>query len=402
MKDTFILSGICIFMTLMMLLPILVIVFLQLRKKGLVKIDLRRGPTLKRLLLILAVIVVGLGIFAVAGEYIEDSSAYQDGVQACEEGNYLTAVDHFDRIIYSSRFADIGGFVKKAAEEKVSCFDRMAASSKQDGDYGMALVAYAGLITSSDDETIFESSGSEIAIIFTENDPASLANLELCDRIDILVEASLIPQPDTNLPPLYLACGQLYLAEGSDYDSAIATYQIVIDQYADSEEASIVVEELAATYYAASVDSGEYGASLIRESWEQVCKGEPATSPAVGLAENEPGKVWFGGSEFKLPSELVATSPGQFHYAVCVERGVEIIETCLYSGGKSISRGRHRLSVQVRDVRNGEIVEEKSFLGSSPRGCPQTISQAYNLRGNYPSDSLAFNWVMENLNRIIQ
>jgi len=142
MKDTFVLSGICIFMVFMMALPILVIVFLQLRKRGLINIDLRRGPTLKRLLLVLAVIVVGLGIFALAGEYVKDSSAYRDGVQACQEGNYLTAVGAFDRVIYASRFAEIGNFVEKAREEKVSCFDQMAESSKRDGACGIRRLDY--------------------------------------------------------------------------------------------------------------------------------------------------------------------------------------------------------------------------------------------------------------------
>ncbi|MEJ2568953.1 MAG: hypothetical protein P8Y98_00280 [Anaerolineales bacterium] len=402
MKDTFVLSGLCIFISLLMLSPLLVIGFLLLRKKRLINVKFPRGGNLKRLFLILGMIVLGIGVFAVVAEYLQDASTFRKGLQACQSGNFLTAVDDYDGIIYTSRFTDIGNFVNKAMEEKVSCFEQMAASSKQDGDLGMALVAYLGLIGTSDDEAIIESSGSEIETILIENDPADLANLELCDSIELLSEGQWVPQPATRLPPVYLACGQVYLQEGEDYQSAIETYQFVMDRYPYSEEASLAADELESTIYASSLDTGEYGKSLIRESWEAVCNGKPAISPAVGLSDREFGKLWFGGSEFELPSDMQAASPGEFQYAICVERGVEIIETCIYAGGTSVSRGRHWLKVSIRDVLTAEIVKTRTFSGSDPRGCPQSISQGYNLNGSRPSDSLAFDWVMENLRGIVR
>ncbi len=401
MKDTFILSGLCISIALMMLLPILVIVLIQLRKQGRLNIDLRRGRSLKRLLLILAVVVVGIGVFAVAAEYVQDSSAYRKGVQACQAEDFLTAVDFFDRIIFNSRFTDIGKFLDKASDEKVSCFDQMAAVSKTNGDYGMALVAYAGLIASSADQSVFESARTEVETIFTQNDPASLANIEICELIDILKEQSVVPQQETTLPPLYLACGRIYLQEREDFKAAIDTYQLLIDQYPDSEAASSAAEELEATYYAASLDTGEYGKSLIRDSWAQVCDSEPATSPAVGLVQSEPGKAWFGGSEFELPGAVQASSPGQFHYAICIERGVKVIESCFYSGGVTSSRGKHWLSVDVRDTRTTEVISAQTFFGSNPRDCPKTVTEGYKLTGSNPSNSSAFDWVMEILDGII-
>ncbi|MEJ2561534.1 MAG: hypothetical protein P8Z42_02485, partial [Anaerolineales bacterium] len=77
MKDTFVLSGLCIFISLLMLSPLLVIGFLLLRKKGLINVKFPRGGNLKRLFLILGMIVLGIGVFAVVAEYLQDASTFR-------------------------------------------------------------------------------------------------------------------------------------------------------------------------------------------------------------------------------------------------------------------------------------------------------------------------------------
>ena len=195
---------------------------------------------------------------------------------------------------------------------------------------------------------------------------------------------------------------------------AIRTYQTVIDEYPDTRPATTIRVEVGKTYnewggqlhsqrkfseamekflvnqevstdpdviaaaeegyeealWGLSQASTGEGKEILEQALPTVCDGKPAESPAVGLAEDEPGKALFGGSQFQLPSAMKATSPGHFRYAVCLETGTSVLQRCPYTGGHTLVRQRKWWRVRVRDTRTARVVADRTFYGSSPGSCP--------------------------------
>ena len=52
----------------------------------------------------------------------------------------------------------------------------------------------------------------------------------MCKQIDQLLTNDLVPQPDTNLPPVYFACGQLYEKSGT-FPFGIDYYEKFLSEY---------------------------------------------------------------------------------------------------------------------------------------------------------------------------
>ena len=156
-----------------------------------------------------------------------------------------------------------------------------------------------------------------------------------------------------------------------------------------------------------SQDSTGEGREVLQQALEEVCAGHPASSPAVGLAEEEPGKALVcGGSDLNLPAELRAAKPGHFRYVVSVEEGASTVERCDYTHlgctgwfcptTNVLVRQREWWRVRVRDTRTARVVADRTFYGPYPRACQQTETfsgyEKY-VTGGPPSTSDVLGWL---------
>jgi len=230
------------------------------------------------------------------------------------------------------------------------------------------------------------------------------------------------------------------LREADLYLAAIGKYQTVASKYPDTEAASSVQIEIGWTYndwgkylhsqrkyieamqkfteaseatsdpdaiaaaeagyeealWGLSQDTSSDGRQVMEQALAEVCDGDPASSPAVGLAEDEPSKALFDGSEFTLPSDLRATSPGHFRYAVCLETGTSVVERCPYTGGHTLVRQRRWWRVNVYDTLTARRVTYSTFYGSWPAACPfsRVFSSSTDYwTGDHPSADPVITWL---------
>ncbi|MFO7943976.1 MAG: outer membrane protein assembly factor BamD [Anaerolineales bacterium] len=134
-----------------------------------------------------------------------------------------------------------------------------------------------------------------------------------------------------------------------------------------------------------SQDKGSEGEQVMEEALDEVCDGDPASSPAVGLAENEAGKALACSSMYSLPSDLQASHPGHLKYVVTRQEGAQTIETCSYTGGHTLYRKQKYWTISVGRTDNGKFFS-KTFYGSMPAGCQQTERFWGKTKTKYGSD----------------
>ena len=118
-------------------------------------------------------------------------------------------------------------------------------------------------------------------------------------------------------------------------------------------------------------DTGSAGAQIVKDAFATACDGNPASSPAVGSAENEPGKALACSSDpsIRLPQDLKAEYPGHFQYVVSASEGYKTIQTCRYQGGRSVIRQQQYWIITVRSTITGKVYSSKYFYGSMPAKC---------------------------------
>jgi len=134
-----------------------------------------------------------------------------------------------------------------------------------------------------------------------------------------------------------------------------------------------------------SQDRGSEGEQVMEEALDEVCDGDPASSPAVGLAENETGKALACSSMYVLPSDLQARYPGHFKFVVTRQEGAKTIQTCPYTAGHTLYRKQKYWTISVGRTDNGKFFS-KTFYGSMPEGCQQTERFWGKTKTKYGSD----------------
>ncbi len=207
----------------------------------------RKGISYGRLILILAIIVVGYS----AIRYFIDRNNYKNGHQAYQQAECAVAITHFEKIINGWRLVDIGEYPALAQQEKAECIPfQTAVDRQQAGDFSMALVAYTDFVTNYSSSVLAEVARNKSKSLFEQAKPLALANLESCERLDSLLEKELIPQRDINLPLFYLACGQVYDKFNNYQQESFGIHESLLTEYpshslAGQAEASLFANPVA-------------------------------------------------------------------------------------------------------------------------------------------------------------
>jgi hypothetical protein len=203
----------------------------------------RRGVS-SVIILIMVIVIVPVGFSLV--RYLMDRGTYQEAHRAYLRANCAAAVGGFDSIIDAWRLAEIGKYVALAKQEKGECMAFSVAVNTQQAEHlGQILMAYLNFVTAYDDSVLVAAVLERNKIMFEQSQPAALANQETCQRLDALLEKGLIPYQDSNLPPFYLACGQIYTEIGSQQDS-FAMYKAFLTEYPDHAQVREAVTSILA------------------------------------------------------------------------------------------------------------------------------------------------------------
>ena len=179
--------------------------------------------------------LIGFFVFAIVGfvavGYFIDSNNYNKGHQAYQQADCVAAIGQFDSVINGWRLVDLGGFPALAQQEKAECLlFQTAVEQQQAGDASAALVAYSNFITAYSSSVLVEPARNRSASLFEQAGPAALASQESCQKTDFLLASNMIPQRDVNLPPFYLACGQVY-DSFDDLQGSFDMYGTLLTEY---------------------------------------------------------------------------------------------------------------------------------------------------------------------------
>ena len=348
----------------------------------------------------------------VLGEYADTPAATGARAAAAETyaewatqlrvaGDYEVAIEKYQLI--SGEYSDTPAAVE-AREPAAGTYAEWAAQLRESGDYGAAIEKYDTVDSEYPDTPAAAEVKEQEAVAGTYAEwAAELRETGLYATAITKYQTILSEHPDTQ-PAMtaQAAIGGAYNDWGRQLHSQ-RKYIEAMDRFALTKEATDDPDVVAAAeegydeaLWGLSQDRTGEGKKVMEQALPGVCDGEPADSPAVGLAEDEPGKALFDGSEFKLPSDLKATSPGHFRYAVCLEKGTSVVQRCPYTGAHTLVRQRRWWRVRVRDTRTARVVANRTFNGPSPAACPFSRSFWGTVdysTGNSPSSDQVIGWL---------
>ncbi len=373
------------------------------------------------LLCIMILVTVGFGVYQAS----LDQREFAAGMDAYRATDCRTAMQHFNRItgfrLLPLSSADLAIAQARTTECGLLIF---AENSQMQARYAETLAAYEaylrlypqGIFWPKLQETIVESYKQWATQLWTDGQyQDAIQTYQLI--LDKYPDSSTGKQATTLIAEVY-GDWAIQLWTDSQYEQATETYQILLSQYPDTSRGRQAADLIAQVYnawgghlhtqqdyltamdkfnqaqtlavnpetlataqqgydealWALSQDTGPLGKRIIQETWIMICQGQPATSPAVGLARDESGRLWFGESALSLPDDLRAINPGHFRFSVCLEEGVKEIERCEYGfiGQGIVIRQQSWWRVTLRDTRTATVVHQNTFNGSQPPRCVST------------------------------
>jgi tetratricopeptide (TPR) repeat protein len=195
--------------------------------------------------LVLTMAIAAGGIFIY--QSVSDRTAYEQGEAAYQAADCSTAVKQFERFIGRDRLIDTNDLVARAKAKRAECqaFQTIVAQQKQSNP-AAKLIAAANFVSNYPDSRFVKQVQQQIPTLFEQVQPTEIAQPTVCDRLKVLQQQNLIPQPNRNLPLLYHACGQAYVDAGN-YAGAIALYERFLQDYPQHELIPEVKSALAKT-----------------------------------------------------------------------------------------------------------------------------------------------------------
>jgi tetratricopeptide (TPR) repeat protein len=376
---------------------------------------------------------------AVAETYVEWAGQLQ------EVGNYDQAIANY-RVILSVYPDTAAG--EQAPQTAAQLYAEWADQLRESGQYDQAVANYQAILSDFPDTPSGALASRAVAEAYAE----WAMQLREADEYEAAIEkyrtiASVYPNTPAGATAA-LATAQTY-AEWAAFDraaeryaAAIEKYETLLEQYPNTALASTALVAIGQTYnewgkqlytqrkytqametytqtrqitndagviaaaeegfyqalYGLSQDGSGEGRQLMDQTLTMVCAGEPALSPAVGLAQDEAGRALFGGDEFALPGGLEATKPANLSYAICLESGTSVLQNCPYTGGFTLVRQRRWWRLLVRDTGSALVVADRTFYGAQPEPCPLWRSFASEMdysTGGDPAADEVITWLQD-------
>ncbi|MBU0705375.1 MAG: tetratricopeptide repeat protein [Chloroflexi bacterium] len=359
----------------------------------------------------------------VASDYPETSAGAQAptltaetyaewAAQLQEAGEYDEAIEKYEVILNEYPDTPAG---EEATTLVAAAYAEWAVNLRETGDYEEAVEKYEIILDEYPDAQAATGLEETVAQIYAEW-ATQLRERAVYSAAIAKYRAILSQYPNTApAGAAQVEIGQTYNEWGRQLTSQ-REYAEAIDRFAQAKEATddpgviaAAEEGYAEALWGLSQDTTGKGRAVMEQALLEVCDGDPATSPAIGLAEEEPGRALVCGSvDFSLPADLKAAKPGHFRYAVSVDQSSTTVQRCNYTSLGCIGwtcqtvgtvvRKRHLWSVSVRDTLTARVVGERSFYGSQPDACPSTATffftgQETSKFGSSPSTDEIISWL---------
>lgn len=165
-------------------------------------------------------------------------------------------------------------------------------------------------------------------------------------------------------------------------------------------------------------DDGHDGQMVLEEAIAQLCMGEAATHPSIGIFSEEEGKFalcytqvtgefdgiefdlpeWTVGGEYSLPADLLTDKPGNLQYVIYKSDSSRRIQTCSYEDGYELQRIQKYTELVIKCVLSGDEVARKTFSGTAPETCPNKRAFAVMVEyqnGPNPDEETINNWLRQ-------
>jgi len=242
------------------------------------------------------------------------------------------------------------------------------------------------------------------SVQLTEQDDYEQAVLRLLAVIDTYSNSTAAADATQMLPQVYLDWGKK-LSSQNHFLLAMEKVEVTRTLGVSSVLLEDADEEFQKTVLLLARDEGEDGQIVLSEALVQACNGKTPNHPSVGLLIDEPGKSMncykvgpAGGTWWSMPSELLATTPGNFRYTVFRKGDIRVVGSCPYTGGATLERLQEVEEVVINLVATGVQVAKKAFYGGYPSACPRVFFFQYStasIMGDQVSNSTINEWIAQ-------
>lgn len=261
-----------------------------------------------------------------------------------------------------------------------------AVQLDEEEDYEQAVVKLRIVLVSYGNSTAASDAGQMLPQVYlswagqlAEQKDYQQAALKLQIILDNYSNASAAADAGQMLPQVNLELGK-QLSSQQAYLRAIEKFEEIIILGESNSFFNEANEEYNKTVLLLAGDNGPDGQKVLAEALTQACNGEIPSHPSVALLTDEPGKIlncygeieggvggatWWG-----IPGELLATTPGNFHYTVLRIDDTLLLQSCSYTEGRIFYRYQDSDEVVIRSVATGKQVAKKTFYGGYPEACP--------------------------------
>lgn len=176
----------------------------------------------------------------------------------------------------------------------------------------------------------------------------------------------------------YDALGKKYIEEKS-FLLAIKTYSAAKELASDHSLKSIVDNGYQIALQGLANDDGIEGQQIIAETLASVCGGKRATSPSIGILNEQPARGLACDALFDFPVEWQAKTPGSLQFIIRVSYSYVDEQICYYSKDGTVSPGEstyelvvqsEEATVTVYNAETGGRIDSETFSSPSNFQCP--------------------------------
>lgn len=170
-----------------------------------------------------------------AGRFLYDWFNFGRGHRAYVAGDCFSANRYYKRVISGWRVVEIGNYNAMAEFEMSECEALLETINlERNGQFSQALQEYLEYLESHPESELNEAIRQRSSALFAQADPTGLVNEMICTHTNALLEQQLVPQRQSNLPELHLACAHFYAQEGQVHQ-AYAAYVTFLTEYPEHE-----------------------------------------------------------------------------------------------------------------------------------------------------------------------
>lgn len=163
------------------------------------------------------------------------------------------------------------------------------------------------------------------------------------------------------------------LADAQDFDRALATVDGLLARNPADQlkfNAQTLHNKILNMY--SNANSAQAKAQMAAATTNLCQEQLTPTLPIFGTSAQPTRFVVQPAFHFELSNDLLAQTPSEFHYAICVQQTYTTIESCEYQRGYVAERNYYIWDISIQKITTGQILQKNQFRGSDPRNCADT------------------------------